>query len=215
VTGDDSRNNWWLAIITMGEGWHNNHHAYQRSTRQGFRWYEFDPTFYILAMLSWVRIVWDLGEPPEDVVRNERRLGRAVVEKVAHHLAATFPADQIATRVREAIDQSPALKQLLADLAQREAAFGESAAARGAALRAKAEELMAGVHLPSLEAGKARAQELLANVHLPHVPTLAEVRARAEAMYARSPSTDEIVARARELILHAVSRELLAAPSPA
>src|SRR5688500_16860860 len=48
ATGDDSRNNWWLAVITMGEGWHNNHHAYQRSTRQGFRWYEFDPTFYAL-----------------------------------------------------------------------------------------------------------------------------------------------------------------------
>ncbi|HEY0972624.1 MAG TPA: fatty acid desaturase, partial [Gemmatimonadales bacterium] len=40
VTGDDSRNNWWLAVLTLGEGWHNNHHAYQRSTRQGFRWYE-------------------------------------------------------------------------------------------------------------------------------------------------------------------------------
>ena len=40
VTGDDSRNNWWLALITLGEGWHNNHHHYQSSTRQGFRWYE-------------------------------------------------------------------------------------------------------------------------------------------------------------------------------
>jgi stearoyl-CoA desaturase (delta-9 desaturase) len=48
VTGDDSRNNWWLALITLGEGWHNNHHAYQRSTRQGFRWYEIDPTYFAL-----------------------------------------------------------------------------------------------------------------------------------------------------------------------
>ncbi len=44
VTGDDSRNNWFLALITMGEGWHNNHHAYQSSVRQGFRWWEIDLT---------------------------------------------------------------------------------------------------------------------------------------------------------------------------
>jgi stearoyl-CoA desaturase (delta-9 desaturase) len=206
VTGDDSRNNWWLAVITMGEGWHNNHHAYQRSTRQGFRWYEFDPTFYILTMLSWVRVVWDLGEPPADVVRNERRLGRAVVEKVAHHLAATFPTDQIAAKLREAIDSSPALRDLREKVA---------------AGQVRAEELIAQLHmpqLPSLAASQARAGELLANVHLPqlpHVPSLAEIRARAEQMYARSPSTDEIVARARELIVSAVSRELVPAPSTA
>ena len=93
VTGDDSRNNWWLALITLGEGWHNNHHAYQRSTRQGFRWYEIDPTFYVLKALSWAGIVWELGEPPVEVVRNERRLGTAVVEKVARQLAAAFPVD--------------------------------------------------------------------------------------------------------------------------
>ncbi|HYH78205.1 MAG TPA: fatty acid desaturase [Longimicrobium sp.] len=103
VTGDDSRNNWWLAVITLGEGWHNNHHAYQRSTRQGFRWYEFDPTFYVLKALSWVGVVWELGEPPVEVVRNERRLGAAAVEKVARQLAAAFPADRIAAQVHLAL----------------------------------------------------------------------------------------------------------------
>ena len=49
VTGDQSRNNWLLALLTMGEGWHNNHHAYQASVRQGFRWWEYDPTYYALA----------------------------------------------------------------------------------------------------------------------------------------------------------------------
>ncbi len=49
LTGDDSRNNWLLALLTWGEGWHNNHHAYQSSARQGFRWWEIDPTFYISA----------------------------------------------------------------------------------------------------------------------------------------------------------------------
>ena len=52
VTGDDSRNNWLLAFFTMGEGWHNNHHAYQSSARQGFRWWEIDVTYYILKALS-------------------------------------------------------------------------------------------------------------------------------------------------------------------
>ena len=52
VTGDDSRNNWLLAFFTMGEGWHNNHHAYQASVRQGFRWWEIDLTFYIIKALS-------------------------------------------------------------------------------------------------------------------------------------------------------------------
>jgi len=52
VTGDQSRNNWLLALLTMGEGWHNNHHAYQASARQGFRWWEYDPTYYALRMLA-------------------------------------------------------------------------------------------------------------------------------------------------------------------
>jgi len=63
ATRDDSRNNWWLALATMGEGWHNNHHAYQRSARQGFRWYEVDATYYILIGLNWIGLVWDLGTP--------------------------------------------------------------------------------------------------------------------------------------------------------
>ena len=133
VTGDDSRNNWWLAIITLGEGWHNNHHAYQRSTRQGFFWWEFDPTFYALKALSWLHVVWDLGAPPPEVVRNERPLGRATIEKVAYQLAASF-----------------------------------------------------------------------ASVHLPQVPSVADIRRRAEEMYAASPSMDEITVRARELIAQQV-----------
>ena len=95
VTGDDSRNNWWLALLTLGEGWHNNHHAYMASTRQGFRWWEVDLAYYVLKALSWARVVWDLNEPPEDVVRNEKKLGRGVVEKVARQLAASFPAERV------------------------------------------------------------------------------------------------------------------------
>lgn len=66
-TGDESRNNFLLAIITLGEGWHNNHHRYPGSERQGFYWWEIDITHYILKCLSWLGIVWDLREPPERI----------------------------------------------------------------------------------------------------------------------------------------------------
>jgi stearoyl-CoA desaturase (delta-9 desaturase) len=67
-TGDDSRNNWALALLTTGEGWHNNHHHYQSSARQGFRWWEVDLTYYVLRVFAAVGLVWDLREPPRNVV---------------------------------------------------------------------------------------------------------------------------------------------------
>jgi stearoyl-CoA desaturase (delta-9 desaturase) len=67
VTTDNSRNSFVLALVTMGEGWHNNHHYYQRSVRQGFYWWEIDPTFYILKAMEALGLVWDLHAPPRDV----------------------------------------------------------------------------------------------------------------------------------------------------
>lgn len=67
-TTDDSRNSMILALITCGEGWHNNHHYYQASTRQGFEWWQIDMSYYVLKMLSWVGIVWDIREPPQKVL---------------------------------------------------------------------------------------------------------------------------------------------------
>jgi stearoyl-CoA desaturase (Delta-9 desaturase) len=96
VTGDDSRNNWCLALFTMGEGWHNNHHAYQSSARQGFRWWELDLTYLILKALSWVGLVWDLKAPPPQLLRNEHRLGTRVINRAAEQLAACFNAEAIA-----------------------------------------------------------------------------------------------------------------------
>ena len=63
-TRDDSRNNALLAVVTLGEGWHNNHHHYMSSARQGFRWYELDLTYASLKVLSWLGVVWDLRQPP-------------------------------------------------------------------------------------------------------------------------------------------------------
>ncbi len=63
-TKDTSRNSFALSLITLGEGWHNNHHRYPASERQGFYWWEIDVTHYVLKCLSWSRVVWDLREPP-------------------------------------------------------------------------------------------------------------------------------------------------------
>lgn len=66
-TGDESKNHWFLALMTMGEGWHNNHHYYQVSARNGFFWWEVDFTFYILKFFSWCGLVWDLKGVPSHI----------------------------------------------------------------------------------------------------------------------------------------------------
>ena len=81
-TSDNSRNNLLLALITLGEGWHNNHHRYPGSERQGFYWWEIDISHYILKTLSWVGLVWDIREPPERIYQEaietkKQRLGQA------------------------------------------------------------------------------------------------------------------------------------------
>jgi stearoyl-CoA desaturase (delta-9 desaturase) len=76
-TGDDSKNNWFLALVTLGEGWHNNHHRFPSSERQGFYWWELDISHIILRILSWFNIVWDLRIPPQRVfAESEKRLKR-------------------------------------------------------------------------------------------------------------------------------------------
>jgi stearoyl-CoA desaturase (delta-9 desaturase) len=70
-TTDDSKNNVWLALLTMGEGWHNNHHYYQRAANQGFFWWEIDMTFYVLRALQAVGLVWDVHTPPARVLEGK------------------------------------------------------------------------------------------------------------------------------------------------
>jgi stearoyl-CoA desaturase (delta-9 desaturase) len=67
ATADNSRNNLFVALITLGEGWHNNHHHYPSSERQGFYWWELDVSHYTLRALSWLGIVWDLRAPPAHI----------------------------------------------------------------------------------------------------------------------------------------------------
>ncbi len=134
LTGDESRNNWLLALFTMGEGWHNNHHAYQSSVRQGFRWWEVDATYYILKALSWLGMVWDLKTAPVHVVRNEHRLGSRVVRRAAEQLAAHFSPERITVAITSALHGS------------------ELSALRNKLVRAhqRTTEVLAAVHLPQI-----------------------------------------------------------------
>jgi stearoyl-CoA desaturase (delta-9 desaturase) len=73
ATTDDSRNNAWLALITLGEGWHNNHHHYPHSTRQGFRWWELDITWLVLRGMQALGLVWELRPVPRELLRDRSR----------------------------------------------------------------------------------------------------------------------------------------------
>ena len=162
VTGDQSRNNWLLALLTMGEGWHNNHHAYQASVRQGFRWWEYDPTYYILRLLSWFGIVWDLHLPPKTVISGEHRLGRLVIDKVACQIAASFPINQIANQVHDTLAHTAGWAELKA---------------RISSARTQAETFWNEVDLPvvpSLEEVRRYARERIAQT-----PSLEEIAVRA------------------------------------
>jgi len=175
VTGDDSRNNWLLAFFTMGEGWHNNHHAYQSSVRQGFRWWEIDATFYILKALSWLGIVWDLKTPTEQVMRNEQRLASRVINRAAEQLATRFNPERIALAITSALHSSEL------------AALGET-----------------------LNQARNHTADVLATLHLKRIPTRDELLAQAQAMFVRTPSLDEIVDRAYQLVLRSIGSQLVA-----
>jgi stearoyl-CoA desaturase (Delta-9 desaturase) len=72
-TKDHSRNNAWFAFLTLGEGWHNNHHRFAVSTRQGFYWWEIDITYYLIKILSFFRIVRDLNPVPKRILEEGRQ----------------------------------------------------------------------------------------------------------------------------------------------
>lgn len=76
-TPDDSRNNFWLALLTLGEGWHNNHHQYPGSSRQGFYWWELDITYYLLLALGRIGLIRDLRPIPQAALaKDSSRTGR-------------------------------------------------------------------------------------------------------------------------------------------
>jgi stearoyl-CoA desaturase (delta-9 desaturase) len=76
-TRDNSRNNVWLALLTLGEGWHNNHHRFPASVRQGFYWWEVDISYWVLRLMSALSLVQDLRPVPASVL-NETPATRRV-----------------------------------------------------------------------------------------------------------------------------------------
>jgi stearoyl-CoA desaturase (delta-9 desaturase) len=71
-TVDESRNNPLTAFFAVGEGWHNNHHRYQRAARNGFYWWEFDPTWYVIRAMKAVGVVWDIQAVPKRIYDEAR-----------------------------------------------------------------------------------------------------------------------------------------------
>lgn len=67
ATRDASTNNALVALLSFGEGWHNNHHYYPASARAGFYWWEIDPVYYVIRLLAWLGIVWDVRTVPDGV----------------------------------------------------------------------------------------------------------------------------------------------------
>jgi len=219
LTGDTSRNNVWLALLTFGEGWHNNHHHYQSAACQGFRWYEVDLTYYILKALSAVGLVWDLKRPPEAVVRNETRVGKAVVERAAGQLAASFSIERIAADLRAAaaeqrlrfehsIDEiGHRVDDWQADLGHKVDGWQHDLSALVERWQDRAEDRM--------DHARHEIELLVDRLHLPTMPSMPELRSRAQSMFAHTPSMNEVVERARQLILERVTAELGGVPAPA
>lgn len=77
ATTDQSRNNFWIALITLGEGWHNNHHHYPGAARQGFYWWEIDITYYGLKLLAMLGLIWELRTVPVKVRESRKISGSA------------------------------------------------------------------------------------------------------------------------------------------
>jgi stearoyl-CoA desaturase (Delta-9 desaturase) len=100
VTTDNSRNKWFLAILLLGEGWHNNHHFYPKSARQGFVWWEYDVGYYALKVLSWFGLVWDLRVPPKGMVKNRQPAMQATMRRFGSWL------QQLRRGLHDSVDRS-------------------------------------------------------------------------------------------------------------
>lgn len=72
-SNDESKNSLWLALLTLGEGWHNNHHYYEVTAKQGFFWWEIDLTYYGLKTLSWMGLIWDLKGVPKHILNSKNK----------------------------------------------------------------------------------------------------------------------------------------------
>ena len=171
LTGDDSRNNWLLAILALGEGWHNNHHYYPGSARNGFFWWEYDVTYYVIVALSWFGLTWDIKTPPKSVLENTKQPSSTIIDKTAGHIASGFSVDTLVERVRDSWKNSPHLEEL---------------ARRTRSAKTEAEAYLSELtlpHLPSIEEIRKASGKMFANV-----PSLDIAAARARDRLAKDVS---------------------------
>ncbi len=171
LTGDDSRNHWFLAVLAGGEGWHNNHHYYPGSARNGFFWYEWDPTYYLIWLCEKLGIVWDVQRPPQTVLAGEKRTTNAIIDKTAMHIASGFSVDGLVTQIRQAWENSHHLEEFKT---------------RAAKAMAEAEAYLSALELPafpSLDELRAKARKMFANT-----PSLDEAVERARARLVQAVS---------------------------
>ena len=191
VTSDDSRNSWYLALATLGEGWHNNHHYFQSSVRQGFRWWQIDVSFYVLWLLSKVGIVWDLKMPPKEVVEGNRRVTDRAIDYSAERLIQSLG---LAPRMQQMRSQFDAAKaEMLRELTETMKQRWEQA--------------------PSLAEWKAAMERTFTESDLKRqideLPSIEELRDRAQAMFRRASqvSCDELAVRAYTALLESLTVE--------
>jgi stearoyl-CoA desaturase (Delta-9 desaturase) len=165
ATTDNSRNKWFLALVLMGEGWHNNHHYYPSSARQGFVWWELDLAYLGIRALEKLGLVWDVRVPPEHVIHADDPRAQAQVRRfeqwlvrlrlaLAERVDAWAPPEHsteevkvLKQRLEDRLDALgvQALDQLLRDPEQ----LAGSWAALGADVAREAERLEGGAALAS------------------------------------------------------------------
>jgi stearoyl-CoA desaturase (delta-9 desaturase) len=92
-TADASRNNLFVALLTLGEGWHNNHHHYQSSANQGFFWWEIDVSYYTICLFRCFGLVWDLRKPG----------AKALTHRLVQPAPAPTPLEQVAAAAAEPV----------------------------------------------------------------------------------------------------------------
>lgn len=214
ITGDRSGNNWLLALLTMGEGWHNNHHAYQASVRQGFRWWEFDPTFFILRVLSWFGLVWDLHLPPDAVVRVPWLCAASSSLRSATPslLRATTPASLCGSACQTRRSNSTASGRGDHKLGRRVVSkVARQLAASYPIDRDVCQAFEAVARAPDWPAPKLRMlaanvspEAFWAEINLPQIPTLDEVRCYARGQLAPTASLDEIALSTKQRLMERI-----------
>ena len=196
-TIDTSRNNWFLAILTLGEGWHNNHHYFQSSVKQGFYWWEVDVSYYVLWSLSKLGIVRDLKVPPHSVLE-KNRVGEgdpmpAFRPKLKQLEAAVYELTDAARGRAHELSEAAQARAHLARVRAHE--MGESAKTRAHEMGESAK-----LHAHDLgEAARAHARDLADRTRMRAEELAEAARTKAHDIgVAATHAVDELVERARD-----------------